>query len=310
MLRGTILDTSGGVLPGASLTLTSVRTRATRTGTSDAAGSYVFVALTPGPYRLSVTLSGFEPWESGEAHLSPGDSLQLDATLAVAGHTEEVTVVAERQMVRLDQGAREGLITSDQIQDLSLISRGAMELLRILPGTVVPEQAAMERVGFYNGGNDYATQSVNGMRGTTVSPVLDGAKITDIGANNGVIVNMNPDMVDEVKVQAGNYAAEYGSAGLQVTAVTKGGGASFHGSVYDYWRSWRLAANDRSRNYAGLPRPENDYQYPGFNLSGPVLLPGIDFNRGRDRLFFFVGFEYQHQVIDPGTYFFVTPTEA
>jgi hypothetical protein len=309
-LRGTIVDASGGVLPGATVTLTSIRTRAVRTGQSDAVGGYVFVALTPGPYRLSVSLSGFEPWESSEIHLSPGDSLQVDATLALAGHAEEVTVTAERQMVRLDQGAREGLITSDQIQDLSIISRGAMELLRILPGTVIPEQAAMERVGFYNGGNDYAWQSVNGMRGTTLSPVLDGAKLTDTGANNGVIVNMNPDMVEEVKVQAGNFSAEYGSPGLQVTAVTKGGGASFHGSLYDYWRSWRLAANDRSRNYADLPRPKNDYQYPGFNLSGPVLLPGTDFNRGRDKLFFFVGFEYQHQVIDPGTYLFVTPTEA
>jgi hypothetical protein len=309
-LRGTIVDPSGGVLPGASLTLTSIRTRAVRTGQSDAVGSYVFVALTPGPYRLSVSRPGFGPWESSEVHLSPGDSLQVDATLALAGHAEEVTVVSERQMVRLDQGAREGLITSDQIQDLSIISRGAMELLRILPGTVVPEQAAMERVGFYNGGNDYATQSVNGMRGTTLSPVLDGAKLTDIGANNGVIVNMNPDMVEEVKVQAGNYAAEYGSPGLQVTAVTKGGGASFHGSLYDYWRSWRLAANDRARNDAALPRPKNDYQYPGFNLSGPVLLPGTDLNRGRDRLFFFVGFEYQHQVIDPGTHFYVTATES
>jgi hypothetical protein len=309
-LRGTVVDTSGGVLPGVSLTLTSVRTRGTRSATTDAVGGYAFVALEPGQYRLSAALDGFAPWESSEVHLSPGDSLQLDATLAVAGQSEEVTVHAERERVRLDQGAREGLITSEDIQNLSLISRGAMELLRILPGTVVPSQASMETVGFYNGGNDYAFQSVNGMRGTTLSPVLDGAKLTDIGANNGVIVNMNPDMVEEVKVQSGNYSAEYGSPGLQVSAVTKGGGTTFHGSVYDYWRSWRLAANDRSNSYAGLPRPKNDYQYPGLNLSGPVLVPGTDFNKGRDTLFFFVGFEYQHQVVEPGTYLFVTPTEA
>jgi hypothetical protein len=308
-LRGTVVDASGGVLPGATVTLTSVRTRAERTGQTDAAGGYVFVAVTPGPYRVEIRMPNFATWASVELHLSPGDSRVLDATLGLT-MAEMITVMADRQMLRQDQGAREGLITSDQIQDLSIISRGAMELLRILPGTVVPEQASMERVGFYNGGNDYAFQSVNGMRGTTLSPVLDGAKLTDIGANNGVIVNMNPDMVEEVKVQAGNYAAEYGSSSLQVTAVTKGGGTSFHGSVYDYWRSWRLAANDRSRNDADLERPENDYQYPGFTLSGPVLLPGTDFNRGRDKLFFFVGFEYQHQVIDPGTYLSVTPTEA
>jgi hypothetical protein len=228
-LRGTVVDTSGGVLPGVSLTLTSVRTRGTRSATTDAVGGYAFVALEPGQYRLSAALDGFAPWESSEVHLSPGDSLQLDATLAVAGQSEEVTVHAERERVRLDQGAREGLITSEDIQNLSLISRGAMELLRILPGTVVPSQASMETVGFYNGGNDYAFQSVNGMRGTTLSPVLDGAKLTDIGANNGVIVNMNPDMVEEVKVQSGNYSAEYGSPGRRSTdpSTTSGGAGAW-----------------------------------------------------------------------------------
>ena len=156
-------------------------------------------------------------------------------------------------------------------------------------------------MGFGGGGNDFFDTSVNGTRGTTISPVLDGSKVVDFGSNSSVMVNINPDMVDEVKVQTSNYAAEYGSSGVQVTAVTKGGSSSFHGSLYDYWRNWRFAANDRSNTVAGVPRPKSDYQYPGFNLSGPVLVPGTGFNKNRDKLFFFVGFEYQHQIIDPGT---------
>jgi hypothetical protein len=309
-LRGTILDASGGVVPGVSLTLTSVRTRLVRTATSQEDGSYVFAALTPGPYRLTAELTGFVPWESSEVHLSLGGNVQLDATLALAGMSEELTVTARREMVRSDHGAREGLITSDQIQDLSIVGRSAMELVRILPGVLAPDSSSMEVVGFTQGANDFGNYSVNGGRSAAINPVLDGAKILDIGSNTGLMLNMNTDMVEEVKVQTSNYAAEYGTAPYQITALTKGGASSFHGSVYDYWRNWRFSANDRSNNYAGIPRPESDYHYPGFNLSGPVVLPGTDFNKDRDKLFFFVGFELQRQTIDQGTSLTVVPTAA
>ena len=220
-------------------------------------------------------------------------------------------MTAVREMVRTDQGAREGLITAQQIQSLSIISRGAMELLKVLPGTVTPDQSSMETVGFnFGGANSLGNYSVNGSRGTAISPVMDGSKIVDFGSNGGVMLNMNPDMVEEVKIQTSNYAAEYGSAHVQVTAVTKGGSSQFHGSAYDYVRNWRLNANDRSNNYAGVRQPESSYQYPGFSLSGPLVVPGTGFNKNRDRLFFFVGYEYQHQVVDPGTTLSVVPTLA
>jgi hypothetical protein len=310
ILRGTVMDASGGVLPGATLALTSVRTRATRDAATDAAGRYVFAALTPGPYRLRAELAGFSPWESSEIELSLGDVVHLDATLALAGQTEELTVVAEREMIRTDHGAREGLITSEQIQDLSVVSRSALELLRILPGTLSPDQSSMGAVGFAGGANDLSSYSINGGRGEAISPVLDGAKIVDFGSNTSLMLNVNTDMVDEVKVQTSNYAAEYGTSPYQVTALTKGGSASFHGSVYDYWRNWRFAANDRSNNYAGVPRPDSNYHYPGFNLSGPVLIAGTDFNEDRDTLFFFVGFELQRQTVDRGTRLSTVPTAA
>ena len=118
-----------------------------------------------------MALPGFALWESDDVHLSPGDSLQLDATLALAGQTEQLDVTALREMVRTDQGAREGLITAQQIQSLSIISRGAMELLKVLPGTVTPDQSSMETVGFnFGGANSLGDYSVNGSRGTAISP--------------------------------------------------------------------------------------------------------------------------------------------
>jgi hypothetical protein len=306
-LRGTVADASGAFIPGATVTVVNERTKAVRTAQTDARGEYAFAALTPGPYRAGVEMPGFARFQSDDFHLSPGDTVHLSAVMVLERRAEEVTVGAEGAILRTDTGAREGTITADQIQKLSIIGRSALELLRLLPG-VTKLQEDYQTVGFVSGANNLSTTSVNGTRGTNVNPVVDGSQVIDVGCNCGSMININPDMVDEVKVQASNYAAEYGDSSVQITAVTKGGSSSFHGSVYDYARNWRLDANDRSNTIAGIPRPKSNYQYPGFNLSGPVLVPGTGFNKKRDKLFFFLGFEYQHQVLDPGTSLGVVPT--
>src|SRR4029079_11369358 len=78
--------------------------------------------------------------------------------------------------------------------------------------------------------------------------------------------------------------------------------------LYDYWRPWQVAANDRSRTTSGLERPHDRYQYPGGTISGPILFPGTDFNKDLDKAFFFVGLEFQRQFIASDTRFAVVPT--
>src|SRR5262245_1065860 len=153
-LRGTVTDSVGGVLPGASVTVVNQRTRLTRRATTDARGEYVCAALTSDDYRVEVALQGFAPWKSAQIHLAPGDSLDLTTRLAVGERTERVTVEAERAIVRVDTGAREGMVTADQIQNLSIVSRSALELLRILPGTVAPSGSDLETVSFFGGPNN------------------------------------------------------------------------------------------------------------------------------------------------------------
>ena len=305
-VRGSVRDVSGGVLPGATVTVVNQRTTLTRTATTDSRGEYVIPALVSGPYRAQVDLAGFAPWQSGEFHLSPGDSLHLPTRLELRERSEAVDVEAVRALARTDTGAREGVITADQIQNLSIISRGALELLRVLPGTVSDQN--MEAVSFGTGSNDLFSYSVNGQRGTQLNPVLDGSKILDIGSNSTMMANINPDMVEEVKVQTSNYAAEYGSGTVQITAVTKSGSSQLHGSAYDYWRNWRFAANDRSNNYAGVPRPESDYQYPGFNLRARCSCPGPTTTRSETSSSSSWASSTQHQIIDPGTTLGVVPT--
>ena len=79
-------------------------------------------------------------------------------------------------------------------------------------------------------------------------------------------------MVQEVKVQSSNFAAEYGTGGMNMSGVTKSGTSKFHGSMYDYWRDHRFAANDRSNSIAGTEKPKSTYQYPGGNIGGPITL--------------------------------------
>src|SRR6185503_11600780 len=166
----------------------------------------------------------------------------------------------------------------------------------------------LESIGFGGGANANANYHVNGLRGEQNNVSIDGSRMIDIGSNNGTVITANPDMVQEVKIQTSNYAAEHGSSAVQVSATTKGGSSGFHGSVYDYLRNYRFQANDRSNSINGVSRPLSKYNYPGGNIGGPLLLPWTNFNRNRDKLFFFVGFELYRQQVDEGSKLLRVPT--
>jgi hypothetical protein len=309
-LRGTVTDTTGAVLPGATVTLTNEATRFARNSVSDTRGAFFFAAVDPGNYTLAAELSGFKTQTIKGIRVNPNDTRGVEVTLAVGAQTETVTVTAEKAIIRTETGAREGVITSEQIDNLSIISRSPLELLRILPGVVAPDQSSLESVSNGGGANATNQYSVNGIRGSNNVVTLDGTRLIDIGANNGLIVAPNTDFVSEVKIQSSNYAAEFGSGGVQVHAITKGGGSEFHGTLYDYVRHHKLAANDRSNSIAKVDKPKSKYQYPGGNLSGPILIPGTDFNKNRDKAFFFLGVELWRQKVDTGSFFAVVPTEG
>ena len=307
-IRGTVQDPSGGVLPGATVTVTNVGTKAAAHTVTDERGGYLFAGLFPGTYTLTVELEGFKAYQRTGIALSPNDNRGIDVRLDIGAQTETVTVTGQQEVIQTETGAREGVLTAKQIENLSVIGRSSLELLRILPG-VVAEFTQGESVSFGGGGNNTGGYTVNGIRSTNNTVSLDGSSLIDIGSNNGVIVSLNNDMVQEVKVQSSNFAAEYGTGGMNVSGVTKAGSSAFHGSVYNYWRDHRLAANDRSNSIAGTPKPQSTYQYPGGNIGGPITF-GDEYTGGRDRLFFFVAFEAQRQRIDSGSFFTRTYTEA
>lgn len=307
-IRGNIQDPSGGVLPGATITVTNTGTKAVQTVVSDDRGQYQFGALFPGTYDLRVELSGFKSYERKALALSPSDNRGIDVRLDVGQQSETITVTAQQEVIQTQTGAREGVLSAKQIDNLSVIGRSALELLRILPG-VVTDFNQGESVSFGGGANNTQGYTVNGIRssGNTVS--LDGSSLIDIGSNSGLIVTLNNDMVQEVKVQSSNFAAEYGAGGMNVAGVTKSGTSNFHGQVYDYSRDSKFAANDRSNSIAGTAKPKSKYQYPGGNIGGPITF-GDNYTKNRDKLFFFTAFEVQRQQVDSGSRFNRTFTQA
>jgi hypothetical protein len=306
-LRGAVKDANGAVLANATVTLVNEATKVERKTSTNREGIYVLSSVLPGTYTVTVENSGFKKGEQTGLVLSPSDIRALDFTLQIGAASETVTVTANADVLQTETGAKENTITAAQINNLSIISRSSLELLRILPGVVAPDGTDLQSVSFGGGANANSQYHVNGLRGENNTVTVDGARMMDIGSNNGTIITANPDMVQEVKVQTSNYAAEHGTSSVLINATTKGGSSAYHGSVYDYSRDYRLGANDRSNNINGVKRAASQYNYPGGNIGGPLTLPRKIFgplgglNENKDKLFFFVGFEYYYQRVDEGS---------
>ena len=232
-IRGTVTDASGGVLPGATVTITNTGTKEARTAVTDDRGGYTFPSLFNGTYELKVELEGFKGYDAKNIVLSPNDNRGLDVMLEVGNLTDVITVSSPLEIVQTETGAREGVLRAEQIQNLSVVSRSSLELLRIMPGVVAPsvDSPGFESVSFGGGANNTQGYTVNGVRSSNNTVSLDGSALIDIGSNSGVIVTLNNDMVQEVKVQSSNFAAEFAGGGVSISAVTKAGSSQFHGSV-------------------------------------------------------------------------------
>ena len=309
MLRGTVRDPSGAIVPGATVTLLDTATSAVRTVLTDESGTFL-CSLFPSTYELHVQITGFKTYVQKDLALGPGDAVGLDVRLTLGARTVTVMVTTSAGFVPVETGAREERVTAEQIDHLSVIGRSPLELLRILPGIVAPPQNQLESVSFGGGANETQAYGVNGIRSSHNAVSLDGSNLIDIGNNNGMLIALNDDMVQEVKVRATNFAAEYGAGSVSISAITKAGTSRFHGTGYWYGRDPRLGANDRSNTIVGIEKPRSSFFYPGGNLGGPILWPGAAYTRGRDKLFFWIGVEAQRQRVDSGTFLSTTISAA
>ena len=304
---GTVKDPSGALVPHATVTAANAAAGITRTVSTNEEGGFVLPNLAPGTYAITVEAAGFKKLEKTGIVLSAADRLNAgEFVLEVGVATEEVTVTAEAAQMQLQSGSgeRSDLISSKQLNDVAMNGRNVLDYMKLIPGVI----SSFDGHASGTGGLD--SMNINGSRANQHEFTIDGASNVDTGNNGGTHVTINTDAIEEVKILTSNYQAEFGkAAGGQIAIVTKGGTNEFHGNVRLFHRNEGMNANEWFANKDGVPIAKYRYNYVGYQLGGPVLIPGTDFNKNKDKLFFFWSQEFYRQLLPiGGTTQFYTPT--
>src|SRR5712664_696650 len=269
-ITGRIFDESGGVVPGAGVTVTQSGTGIVRETVTDEAGQYTVPYLPIGSYEVSASLTGFSGARVTAVVIRVGLTATVDLTLKPGPVQSEVTVTASAVQLELQSPALGNVISGRQMIELPIVGRNPYALVTLAPGVV-------DRGGTGTG------PLINGARSNSTSVLLDGAEQRNSTTND---LNYSPPLesVLEFKVVTNGLSAEFGrTGGGVITAATRSGTNAFHGSVYGYIRNDRFNANSWTNNRNRVARGKEDIKQSGFTLGGPIT---------KDRTFFFVNVEW------------------
>jgi hypothetical protein len=320
-LTGVVSDQSQAVVVGAKVTLKDAQSGSLRDTVTNSDGYFTFASVPVGSYVLTIEAKGFSIYKVDGIALNGGDKRNVDAQLTVGVTAQAVEVSAAVDLVTsVDSAEKSNLVTTKELQNFVTVGSNAAEFIKIMPGfgiqngTSNKSNYSGETIGI-NANGDAGSQSplnnaysYNGLPSNSLDITADGAHVSDPGCNCDTPVNPNSDMISELQVKMSNFSAENQKGPAVITSVAKSGGKDFHGSGFFYARNYALNANDALNNASGAGRPEDKYYYPGITIGGPVLIPGTHFNKDRNKLFFFSGFEYFYQVLDTGLLRATVPT--
>jgi hypothetical protein len=304
-IAGTVTDTSGAAVTGATVTVHNIATGVDRITQTGIDGGYLVPELQVGAYDVTIELGGFQKAVTKGVSVDVATERRVDVVLKPGAVTNSVTVSGE-DLPEVDTTGDTlgGTLTQDTVKNLPVNGRDYTKLIYLTPGVAGSPDQISDSPG------SYGTFSMNGARGRANNFLLDGTDMND-GYRNDPAINeagvfgtpatiLPIDAVSELKVLS-NFEAEYGrSAGAVINIVTKSGQNRIHGDAFDYFRNNALDA----RNYfdpSGTPQaPFHNNQY-GAALGGPIL---------KDKTFFYVDYEGQQErvgvvsvasVPDPGT---------
>ena len=300
-ISGVVTDASGGVVVGASVTVTNVLTNAERSATTNELGFYTVGSLQPGEYSVDVQAPGFQRLTQSGVTVEIDRRIRVDASLQVGQVTEVVEVSAETVTVNTQDAVIKEVIDERRVVDLPLNGRSPLQLMLLVPGVHAIEGAAARGIGgsFTPAGQQLVASS--GSRGNEINYVLDGGYNQDDYRSRSNAFP-NPDFLQEFSLQTNSFSAEHGRfSGGVANAVTKSGTNDFHGTVFEFLRNNKLnATNFFASQDDGLKR--NQW---GATIGGPVFLPNYS---GRDRTFFFFGYQGTKVRQRPTTSTALTPT--
>ncbi len=215
-IGGTVIDPSGASMPGVTVICRNMDTGLARTAATNQVGIFQFPDLPIGHYQLETAKSGFQTQRTGSFPLVTGQNVDMKIALKIGDAAQAVSVTAEAPIVESTSSAVQTSVTQEQMQDLPLNGRNALQLTALTPGTVITD------VGTESGQQDNRGLSVNGLRATQNNFQLDGTIYNDRFFDS-VPTMPNPDALEEFTVQSSNYSAEYGGAGALVQLSTRSG---------------------------------------------------------------------------------------
>jgi hypothetical protein len=301
-VAGQVYDSSGGVLPGVTVTVTNKSTNVSTTTVTNETGAYSLLYLQPGAYTVSAELQGFRKVSRENVEVRLGDRLEIDFKLEVGRIEEVVTVAADTPILETRTGSAGQVIDEKRIALMPLSDGNPFVLARLAPGVAYHGDLKFSRP-FDNGGtSDFTADGGPGRNEFT----LDGSP----NMANGRRVAFVPPAgaVQEFKVETATFDAQQGhTAGATVNVTLKSGTNRLKGEGYYHYRDEALSANDFFLERAGRPKDTLKYKRYGFTAGGPAVLGKL--YDGRDRTFFFSAFEWLYdQFPEPGQ--FTVPTEA
>ena len=306
VISGTVTDSSGAVVPDAKVTIVNEETKQLRVVSTNESGYFTAPQLGVGRYTVIGEKPGFKTLKLSGTDLNAGSHANVDISLSMGSTTETVNVTSTvGETINTSSAEISRTVDSQQVQALALNERNYVQLTTIIPGaaTVSFDQSA------FTTGMSTAAAAINGMRTDQNLFTVDGGYNMDSGSNSTQLNNVGIDFIQEVTVQTSNFSAEYGrNAAASVNVVTRSGGNSFHGGLFEFVRNDYFDAIFPSSKLNITPttsiksiKPPLRYNDFGFDVGGPIL---------QDKLFFFVGEEYKRLRIAANPQNLTVPTTA
>ena len=274
-IAGTVQDSSGAVIPGATVTATNTATGAVKAVVTGSAGDYRISLLQPGPYKVDVTANGFRDTEISLT-LSVGQVQSANLKLAIAQGTQTVEVVGSAiPLLQTDTSDMSTTISQEQVQNLPNPGGDVTYLVNVTQGVVMNTQGG------------YGNSEAFGLPATSNNFTINGAEDNDpfLNLNNSGPSNLllGSNDIDQINVVANAYGAQYGSlGGVQENMLTRSGTNKFHGNTTYYWTNSDLNANQWFNDYTDTPESYSNANQGGAAIGGPIK---------KDKAFFFVNYE-------------------
>jgi hypothetical protein len=302
-VRGIVTDSQGASIARAAVMLTSDATKISRSTVSNGAGEYVFSAVLPGTYTVSVEIAGFKRSDNKGVVVDSGNTITLDVKLLIGETTQSVEVSAAEPLVDNGTSYNGQLIDSQKLTTLPNPGRNPF-LFSKLDNNVTP--VGDPRFVRFQDQSGSSTISIAGAPLSSNNYSIDGVPITDF--SNRAVIIPSIEAVDEVKVQANTYDAEIGrTSGGMFNTTLRSGSSTLHGVLQGETRQTNWGANLYFNNQTGTPRGAAEfYSYVGA-IGGPIPLPKI--LGGKDKTFFWIAEEgYRQRSPLTAANSFVVPT--